>query len=303
MDADGPENGPPFQFILDNSASKHWTLGTKDGKTATLRAKQHLDYDYYDVPIIIKDRAGFGEKHILSVRVCDCTTPTDCRMTGKTRERDAKLTNVVLGKWAILAMVLGSALLLCVLFTCFCVTAKKTVKKCFPDDVAQQNLIVSNTEGPGEEVMDANIRLPTQTSNICDTSMSVGTLGGQGVKTQQSFEMIKGGYTLDSSKGGGHQTLQSVKGAGQGVTDTSRYAYTDWHSFTQPRLGEKVYLCGQDEEHKHSEDYVRSYNYEGKGSMAGSVGCCSDRQEEEGLEFLDHLEPKFRTLAKTCIKK
>jgi hypothetical protein len=37
--------------------------------------------------------------------------------------------------------------------------------------------------------------------------------------------------------------------------------------------------------------------------MAGSVGCCSDRQEEEGLEFLDQLEPKFRTLAKTCVKK
>lgn len=65
--------------------------------------------------------------------------------------------------------------------------------------------------------------------------MSGGTLGGQGVKTQQSFEMVKGGYTLDSSKGGGHQTLESVKGAGQ---DTGRYTYTDWHSFTQPRLGE-----------------------------------------------------------------
>ncbi|XP_046527194.1 desmocollin-1 isoform X1 [Equus quagga] len=301
VDPDGPENGPPFQFFLDNSASKLWTIETKDGKTAILRERQNLDYNYYTVPIEIKDRHGLVGKHMLSVRVCDCATPSDCRMN-IVDERDVKLSNVILGKWAILAMVLGSALLLCILFTCFCVTAKKTVKKCFPEDVAQQNLIVSNTEGPGEEVMEANIRLPIQTSNICDTSMSGGTLGGQGVKTQQNFEMVKGGYTLDSSKGGGHQTLESVKGVGQGVTDTGRFAYTDWHSFTQPRLGEKVYLCGQDEEHKHSEDYVRSYNYEGKGSMAGSVGCCSDRQEEEGLEFLDHLEPKFRTLAKTCIK-
>lgn len=60
--------------------------------------------------------------------------------------------------------------------------------------------------------------------------MSAGTLGGQAVKTQQSFEMVKGG--------GGHQTLDSVKGAGQGVMEAGRYAYTDWHSFTQPRLGE-----------------------------------------------------------------
>nr|XP_020009267.1 desmocollin-1 isoform X2 [Castor canadensis] len=288
VDPDGPDNGPPFQFLLDNSASKVWALEPQDGKSAILRPLKNMNYNYYSVPIQIQDRHGVSAKHVLSVRICDCTVPSECRMS----VRDVKPSNVILGKWAILAMVLGSALLLCILFTCFCVTVKKTVKKCFPEDVAQQNLIVSNTEGPGEEVMEANIRIPTQTSNICDTTMSVGTLGGQGVKTQQSFEMVKGGYTLDSNKGGG-----------QGVTDTGRYMYSDWHSFTQPRLGEKVYLCGQDEEHKHSEDYVRSYNYEGKGSMAGSVGCCSDRQEEEGLEFLDHLEPKFRTLAKTCVKK
>uniref|UniRef100_A0A8C5KZI3 Desmocollin 1 n=1 Tax=Jaculus jaculus TaxID=51337 RepID=A0A8C5KZI3_JACJA len=294
VDLDGPDNGPPFQFLLDNSASKLWTIEAQDGKRAFLRQRHNLNYNYYSVPVQIQDRHGLSAKHVLSVRVCDCTTPSECRMSVK-EERDVKPSNVILGKWAILAMVLGSALLLCILFTCFCVTAKRTVKKCFPDDVAQQNLIVSNTEGPGEEVTEANIRIPAQTSNVCDTSMSVGTLGGQGIKTQQSFEMVKGGV--------GHQTLESSKGAVQGAPDSGRYTYTDWHSFTQPRLGEKVYLCGQDEEHKHSEDYVRSYNYEGKGSMAGSVGCCSDRQEEEGLEFLDHLEPKFKTLAKTCVRK
>ncbi|XP_048219192.1 desmocollin-1 isoform X4 [Perognathus longimembris pacificus] len=227
VDPDGPDNGPPFQFLLDNSASKLWTLEPQDGKRAILRQKQYMNYNYYSVPIQIQDRHGASAKHMLSVRVCDCTAPTECRMS----VRDAKPTNVILGRWAIAAMVLGSALLLCILFTCFCITVKKTVKKkCFPEDVAQQNLIVSNTEGPGEEVMEANIRIPTQTSNICDTSMSVGTLGGQGVKTQQSFEMVKGG---------GHHTLESSKGAGQGVVETGRYAYTDWQSFTQPRLGEE----------------------------------------------------------------
>ncbi|XP_037662096.1 desmocollin-1 isoform X2 [Choloepus didactylus] len=237
-DLDGPDNGPPFQFFLDNSARKLWTLKTEDGKTAILRERQPLDYNYYPVSIQVKDRHGLAANHILSVRVCDCTIPSDCRMTVKD-ERDVKMANVILGKWAILAMVLGSALLLGSLFTCFFVTAKKTVKKCFPEDVAQQNLIVSNTEGPGEEVTEANIRLPTQTSNICDTSMSVGTLGGQGIKTQQNFEMVKGGYTLDSCKGGGHQTLESNKGAGQCVMDTGKYTYSDWHTFTQPRLGEE----------------------------------------------------------------
>lgn len=31
IDQDGPDNGPPFQFILDNSASKLWTVETRDG--------------------------------------------------------------------------------------------------------------------------------------------------------------------------------------------------------------------------------------------------------------------------------
>ncbi|XP_004606094.1 desmocollin-1 [Sorex araneus] len=237
VDLDGPDNGPPFEFILDNSASRLWTIEPRDGgKTAIIRQRHTLESDFYNVPMQIRDRHGISAKHMLTVRVCDCTTPSDCKM--RAQDRDAK-PNVILGRWAILAMVLGSALLLCILFTCFCVTVKRTAKKCIPEDVAQQNLIVSNTEGPGEEVTEANIRLPTQASNICDTSMSVGTLGGQGIKSQQNFEMLKSGYTLESNKGGGHQTLDSVKGVGQGGMDVGRYTYTDWHSFTQPRLGEE----------------------------------------------------------------
>lgn len=66
---------------------------------------------------------------------------------------------------------------------------------------------------------------------------------------------------------------------------------------------QKVHLCDQDDNHRHAADYILPYNYEGKGSAAGSVGCCSDRQDEDGLEFLDHLEPKFRRLAEVCMKR
>lgn len=66
---------------------------------------------------------------------------------------------------------------------------------------------------------------------------------------------------------------------------------------------QKVQQCDQDNTHMQAQDYVLSYNYEGRGSAAGSVGCCSERQEEDGLEFLDHLGPKFRTLVETCMKR
>ncbi|XP_068955945.1 desmocollin-1 isoform X2 [Petaurus breviceps papuanus] len=240
VDHDGPANGPPFEFILDNQSSKLWTIRKKSDTSAIIHPKEGLKSDIYSVPLRVQDRHGLSELSHLQVRLCDCTLPSDCKMNPGSRVRDIEPSNIHLGKWAILSMVLGSALLLCALFTCFCVTTKKTVQKCFPEDIAQQNLIVSNTEAPGEEVTEANIRLPTQTANPCEPIICTGTLSGQGTKTggQQSFEMVKG-YTLESTKSGGHQTLESYKGSGQGLVDTGRYAYTDWHSFTQPRLGEE----------------------------------------------------------------
>lgn len=66
---------------------------------------------------------------------------------------------------------------------------------------------------------------------------------------------------------------------------------------------QKVQLCHEDDNQTLAPDYVLTYSYEGRGSTAGSVGCCSEQPEEDGLEFLDHLEPKFRTLAELCTKR
>lgn len=42
------------------------------------------------------------------------------------------------------------------------------------------------------------------------------------------------------------------------------------------------------------------YDYEGKGSPVGSVGCCSILEDNNDLEFLNDLGPKFTTLAEIC---
>lgn len=42
------------------------------------------------------------------------------------------------------------------------------------------------------------------------------------------------------------------------------------------------------------------YDYEGKGSPVGSVGCCSILEDNNDLEFLNDLGPKFTTLADIC---
>lgn len=47
-------------------------------------------------------------------------------------------------------------------------------------------------------------------------------------------------------------------------------------------------------------DHLMEFDYEGKGSPAGSVGCCSLLESDDDLKFLDDLGMRFKTLAEIC---
>ncbi|XP_058133556.1 desmocollin-2 isoform X1 [Dasypus novemcinctus] len=301
VDPDEPINGPPFDFSLgsasDSEVRRMWRLTKINDTAARLSYQNDLPFGPYNVPVKVTDRHGQSQVTSLNVYVCDCVTENDCTLRADARTGNGE---VKLGKWAILAILLGVALLFGILFTLVCgVSGAAKQPKVFPDDLAQQNLIVSNTEAPGDDKVVCSTGGFTTHAVGSSAQGMCGTMGS-GVRSggQETIEMVKGGHqTL-----GHHHTLDPCRG-GQLETDNCRYTYSEWHTYTQPRLGEKVQLCNQDAAHKHAQDYVVSYNYEGKGSEAGSVGCCSERQEEDGLEFLDHLEPKFRTLAEACIRR
>ncbi|XP_062932871.1 desmocollin-2 isoform X1 [Cynocephalus volans] len=305
VDPDEPINGPPFAFTLESSdaeVQRMWRLTKINDTAARLSYQNDPPFGTYVVPVRVTDRLGQSQVTSLNVVLCDCITESDCttRVGPRTGSGEVKL-----GTWAILAILLGIALLFCILFTLVCgVSRAGKQPKVFPDDLAQQNLIVSNTEAPGDDKVYSTNGFTTHTVGTSAQGMC-GTLGS-GVRSggQETIEMVKGGHqALESCQGAGHHhTLDSCRG-GRVEMDNCRYTYSEWHNFTQPRLGEKVHLCNKDDDHNHAQDYVLTYNYEGKGSVAGSVGCCSERQEDDGLEFLDHLEPKFRTLAEACIKR
>ncbi|XP_050564805.1 desmocollin-2-like [Cygnus atratus] len=292
-DGDIASYSMPFVYrVIDRNLASSWKITRHNERSVYLSPRGDIPFGIYTIPVTVSDKSGKQGVTQITVNYCNCVIPSECERTSFAP------SSVTLGVWAILAMILGSLLLLLILITICGCCGSGVMRRHVTDDCANHNLIISNTEAPGEEVMDHNI-IPLQ-----NTADQVGC----GIKTgdQQTFEMVKGrGHTLESVRGGGHQTLGSVKegGGGQPVMDTCRYSYSEWHNFTHPRLGEKVHLCRQDEEQKHSEDYLLTYNYEGKGSLAGSVGCCSDQHEEEALDFLDQLEPKFRTLAETCVKR
>ncbi|XP_062933039.1 desmocollin-3 isoform X1 [Cynocephalus volans] len=300
VDPDEPVHGAPFYFNLANTSpeiKRIWTLSRVNDTAARLSYRKNAEAQEYIIPITVKDRAGQSATKNLRVNLCDCTHPSQCRSASRS-------AGVILGKWAILAILLGIALLFSVLLTLVCGIVGATKGKRFPEDLAQQNLIISNTEAPGDDRVCSANGFMTQTANNSSQGFC-GTLGS-GVKNggQETIEMVKGGHqTLESCRGAGHHhTLDSCRG-GHMETDNCRYTYSEWHNFTQPRLGEKLHLCNQSEDHMPSQDYVLTYNYEGRGSPAGSVGCCSERQEEDELDFLNNLEPKFVTLAEECTKR
>lgn len=299
IDPDEPINGPPFSFSLTNPSAeinRIWTLTKINDTAARLSYRENADFQEYNVPITVKDRGGQSASKTLRVNLCECTHPSQCRAS----QRSA---GVVLGKWAILAILLGLALLSTVLLTLVCGVVGAQKRKGFPEDLAQQNLIISNTEAPGDDKVCSANGFMTQKVNNSNQSFC-GTMGS-GVRNggQEAIEMMKGHQTLESCRGHGHHhTLDSCRG-GHLEMDNSRYTYSEWHSFTQPRLGEKLHKCNQNEDVIPSQDYVLTYNFEGRGTPAGSVGCCSDKQEEDGLDFLDNLEAKFTALAETCTMK
>ncbi|XP_055414942.1 desmocollin-2 isoform X5 [Bubalus kerabau] len=318
VDPDEPIHGPPFDFSLegvsDSEVLRMWRLTKVNDTAARLSYLNDLQFGKYTVPVRVTDRLGQSLVTQLEVILCDCVTPDDCSIRPVPRIGNGE---VILGKWAILAILLGIALLFCILFTLVCGATTGAAKKpkVFPDDLAQQNLIVSNTEAPGDDKVYSTNDFTTHAvggsaHGICGTLGSRVKNGGQ-----ETIEMVKGGHqtmescqetghhhTLERCKEGGQDTLDSCRG-GPIATDNCKSTYSEWYTYTQPRLGEKVRQCDQDNTHMQAQDYVLTYNYEGRGSAAGSVGCCSERQEEDGLEFLDHLGPKFRTLAETCMKR
>uniref|UniRef100_A0A3Q1D8P7 Cadherin domain-containing protein n=1 Tax=Amphiprion ocellaris TaxID=80972 RepID=A0A3Q1D8P7_AMPOC len=83
--------------------------------------------------------------------------------------------------------------------------------------------------------------------------------------------------------------------------------------FTEMPFDTKSHLINYHTEHQGENTKVASgtdnlgvkdgllvYDYEGQGSSAGSVGCCSLLESENDLQFLDDLGPKFKTLAEVC---
>lgn len=80
---------------------------------ARLSYQNDPSFGSYAVPIRVTDRLGLSSVTTLNVLVCDCITESDCTLRSGERTGYA---DVRLGPWAILAILLGIALLFCKFF-------------------------------------------------------------------------------------------------------------------------------------------------------------------------------------------
>ncbi|XP_058506688.1 desmocollin 2-like protein isoform X1 [Solea solea] len=307
VDKDAPPLSSPYSFSLPADNDGRWSVTRVNATTAELKHIKELPTGIYDVPIHVSDLQGFGNTQTVTVRICECRG-------GVCLAKDRSST---LGGLGVLTMLLPLLLLLllCLLLCLFCVTKRDNREL---DDITDGGgiLLKSNTEGKGDEVDASLLIVPTSgTDDMTKGSVKdlghpgyqdingMGTLGGQSIHDSWRYK-INDMHNVTSSQYDqyGQFRGQYSQGVNSGMNFEGRNVtqnlslHHNW--LTNGRyLEQKLGYMGTEEDGRYADDIVHSYGYEGAGSAAGSVGCCSDFGDSDNLDFLNTLGPKFKTLA------
>ncbi|KAL0164254.1 hypothetical protein M9458_040007, partial [Cirrhinus mrigala] len=149
---------------------------------------------------------------------------------------------------------------------------------------------------PGGEVVDGSLKSGLmENKNVTSASGRYGQPlfpGGTGVynTTTQEFGTEKYYSSGRYDNMYGNTTMQKFSNTSALDTWKTNGRYLD----------RKLAYFGEEEEGRYADDVLKTYGHEGMGSPAGSVGCCSIVGEQESMEFLNTLGPKFRPLADVC---
>lgn len=312
-DKDQPPFSSPFSFSMPSDNDGKWSVTSLNDTAGTLKQMKELPTGMYEVPLTVADLQGHSREQTVNVRICQCRNGV-CL---------AKDRSVSFGGLGVLALLLPLALLLLLflLLAFFCLTKMEKVQL---DDAGENGgiLLKSNTEAPGDEVDSSLIVPPFETAakgDINNTMLnpawpgnkSSSTIGANsthengiykgGISTTNMQEFYSSQYDSQYDAQYGGQLLGSgVNFDNRQLVHDSAFLHT-WQ--TNGRyLTQKLGYLGTDEDSRYADDIIHSYGYEGAGSAAGSVGCCSDNGDADNLDFLNTLGPKFKTLADVCRK-
>ncbi|KAF6739227.1 Desmoglein-2 [Oryzias melastigma] len=312
-DKDEFPNSAPFDFtVISDSTDQKWTIEPLNGTSVILRDQAHLWPGIYKVAVQVKDQQGKSCDDLQTIDLTVCT----CLQGFKTcTARSSK--SVVFGAAGVLLMLLGLLLLLLLpllLLFCLCGSAARDFKA-LPFDT-KEHLMQYSTEGQGEDKGIPYVPISIESGDIQLGVKDINTYGGQGYL--QGGGSTLGGAVNMSTLTAENKNLYSQYGQSfvHDQTDFMSSGMTGQEmGFSSYRGGafdgialsdrflEEYYVTKSNNASQQLQvnDQSLIYDYEGRGSQAGSVGCCSLLENENDLEFLNDLGPKFKTLAEICL--
>ncbi|XP_034039171.1 desmocollin 2 like [Thalassophryne amazonica] len=315
-DKDQSPFSAPFIFALPPGHDEKWTVKKHNDTAAALQQVKELHTGVHEVTLLVTDLQGMGKEQTVKVRVCHCRNDV-CL---------AKDLSVSLGPMGILALLLPLLLLL-LLFLLLAFVCGMKRDKAQLEDFADSGgiLLKSNTEAPGEEVDSNLIIVPTTALDVPGTKGSVSAKGAGldadqlGLKSRDlarhgtqsgtyRFSDMQNEWSgqYDSSLyATGQYNVRHFGATGMAADNRNLLQDQSFHHTWQTNgryLHQKLVYLGTEEDGRYADDVLHSYGFEGVGSVAGSVGCCSDFGNNDNLEFLNTLGPKFKTLAEVCKK-
>ncbi|XP_077580449.1 desmoglein-2-like protein [Stigmatopora nigra] len=315
VDKDEFPNSAPFEFTaISSSSNGKWSVEHLNATTAILRDQENLWPGMYKVAVEIKDQQGKSCAGVQMLDLVVCTCEENTKTCVSRDKRSAEF-----GVAGILFLLLGLLLLLLVpLLLLFCLCGGTGGDfKAIPFETKQQ-LISYHTECQGEDREVPLLHTPD--AGQVTFTRDINTLGGNAYiegLTERGGAVISGNENAVLTTDNVHMYNEYNQFSGQGRMNVINGGMmTGQSQFSQYRNGggawddlalsdhflEEYYSSKSSHAAQQSQekDALLVYDYEGRESLSGSVGCCSLHENDNDLSFLDDLDPKFKTLAEIC---
>ncbi|XP_059197235.1 desmoglein-2.1-like [Centropristis striata] len=317
-DEDMFPNGPPFHFaIIPEGTKGKWQVEHFNDTAAILRAQETVWPGSYEVELEVKDQQGEAcpEPQKVTVEVCTCDDGVVCGTRSASKGAEFGPAGIGL---LFLGLLLLALLLLFLLF-CHCGGAAALAGGFteMPFDT-KSHLINYRTEGQGDNTEVPLLSMPMQRDGNM-VSVGLGSANNtSAMAPMAAFDMQKSFTTMDGRNGANYQegfasgreeawgVMNQPSGSGFYSEFGSRESGVGGGMFDSIALPDHVLRQCYNEkmtslnENLAAIDGPLAHFYEGNGSLAGSVGCCSLLESDNDLQFLEDLGPKFKTLAEVC---
>ncbi|XP_019132311.2 desmoglein-2-like [Larimichthys crocea] len=314
VDEDGDPNSAPFSFsLLEKESQDEWRIEIDpfNGTSALLRALKPLWPGHYQVGFIIEDRQGFAcpDQQYLDLYVCSCEEGEICGyaapgaspgLPGLPSAAYLKESSSKFGELGVGALILGLLMLLSLLLVAYSCGPEQGVFSDLPFDTIP-HLIVYRTEGKGEDknvlstpaMITSTTMTTAQVNNIASKREMILNTGT--ANNMSRSRCLDNSRNQQSSCGESRQSWKDICSLEDQLEGMDSMTISD--VFLHQYYSQKASYTAM---HEAAMDCLREHAFEGQGSSAGSVGCCSLLESDNDLHFLDDLEPKFKTLADVC---